>query len=364
MVAAVAGGLVWWRGRAQAEKSGSSALAPAHVVRRDFRASVLATGAVRPKVGAEVKVGARITGKLDRLHANVGDMVERGQVIGELQKADLEATVAQRSAEAAVSAARISDAEARLRLAELELQRQQQLIAQDFTSQQAVDNAVRDREVAAASLLLAERQRDAAIAAQREAEVKLSYATIVAPIAGVVGSVSTQEGETVAAGLNAPTFVTVIDLRRLQVDAYVDEVDIGKVRSGQKAVFTVDAFPGREFAGEVAAIYPKAVIQDNVVNYDVVIEISTPFGGLLRPDMTASVTITLDERKGVLAVPAAAVVRERGKTLVRVVRGDRSEAREITVGWKDGGWVEVVRGLTEGETVLLEASGNDKEAIR
>ena len=94
--------------------------------------------------------------------------------------------------------------------------------------------------------------------------------------------------------MQAPTFVTIIDLQRLQVDAYVDEVDIGKVKVGQRAVFTVDAFPGTEFEGQVSAIYPKAVIQDNVVNYDVVVDIQTPYHGRLRPEMTASVTIFLE----------------------------------------------------------------------
>jgi RND family efflux transporter MFP subunit len=183
----------------------------------------------------------------------------------------------------------------------------------------------------------------------------VSYATITAPLAGVIASVSTQEGETVAAGLNAPTFVTIINLDRLQVDAFVDEVDIGKIRVGQRAVFSVDAFPAEEFKGKVAAIYPKAVIQENVVNYDTVIEITSPYSGLLRPEMTASVTILLEARSGVLAIPTKAVKRLRGKTVVYVAVAGGGEPREIKVGWKDGPWLEVVSGLKEGETVLLES---------
>ena len=123
------------------------------------------------------------------------------------------------------------------------------------------------------------------------ADIQRSYATLTAPISGVMGSVSTREGETVAAGLNSPTFVTIIDLERLQVDAMVDEVDIGKVRPGQKAVFTVDAFPAREFPGKVVAIYPKAVLLENVVYYDVVVDIQGNEDKVLRPEMTASVVL-------------------------------------------------------------------------
>ena len=155
--------------------------------------------------------------------------------------------------------------------------------------------------------------------------------------------------------------MTIIDLERLQVDAYVDEVDIGKVKVGQRAVFTVDAFPAAEFEGKVSAIYPKAVIQDNVVNYDVVVDIETPFHGLLRPEMTASVTILLESREGVLAVPAKAVQRERGKTVVYVLADGRAEPRQIKAGWRDGQWIEVASGLQEGETVLLEAPGQNRE---
>jgi macrolide-specific efflux system membrane fusion protein len=147
------------------------------------------------------------------------------------------------------------------------------------------------------------------------------------------------------------------------VDTFVDEVDIGKVKVGQKATFTVDSFPSREFNGKVVAIYPKAVIQENVVNYDVVVEITDPYDGLLRPEMTASVTIQLDARENVLAVPVKAVKRERGKSVVYVRSSAGSaQPREVKVGWKDSQWVEIVSGLEEGQTVLLETPAADKPA--
>ena len=340
----------WWAMQRQPTSQPDTAT----VERRDFAATVLAIGAVKPQVGAEVKVGARLSGKLRRLHANIGDRVEQGQLLAELEKDDLEAAVVQRQAEVAVAKAQIAEAKARLKHAEQEHQRQSALVAQQITSRSELDAAARDLEVGKATLGLAQRRLEAARATLREAEVKRSYATLTAPITGVIGSVSTQEGETVAAGFNAPTFVTIIDLERLQVDAFVDEVDIGKVQPGQEALFTVDAFPDKEFAGEVTAIYPKAVIQDNVVNYDVVVDIRTPYDGRLRPDMTASVMILLETRRGVLAVPEQAVKRERGKTVV-YVPADQVEARPVKVGWKDGSWMEIISGIEEGQTVLLEA---------
>jgi len=345
---------VWWYA-SNSKDNGPAAPATARVVRRDFSSTVLATGAVKSQVGSEVKVGARVSGKVVRLYANIGDAVKKGQVIAELEKEDLTAKVERNRAELAVAEARIADVQARLKLAETQYQRQTKLIADSFTSQEAVDNAAKELAVNQAGLNLTRRQVESAGAALKESNANLGYATITAPILGVIASVSTQEGETVAAGLNAPVFVTIVDLKRLQVDAFVDEVDIGKVHEGQKVVFTVDSYPAREFEGKVAAIYPKAVIQENVVNYDVVIDITSAYDGLLKPDMTASVTIMLEARPNVLAVPAEAVKRERGKTLLYILTDGRAEPREVKTGWKDGPWIEIAGGVEEGETVLLSA---------
>ncbi len=361
------------------------------VARRDFAASVLATGAVQPQIGAEVRVGARVSGKVERLLANIGDSVARGQVVAQLEKADLEAVVAQRRAELELAEAKLAavesllpkeiekaqadleESEATHMLAEKELARTRQLHERKVMTLEDLDRAEERFSVARARVTSAgkalelveirygedRRQAHAEVARARSAlenaQVQLSYATITSPIDGVIASVSTEEGETVAAAMQAPTFVTVIDLNRLQVDAFVDEVDIGKVQVGQRAVFTVDAFPANEFAGRVAAIYPKAIIQDNVVNYDVVIDIETPYHGLLRPEMTASVTIFLEQREGVLAIPTRAVRRERGRTIVYALDRGEVQPREVKLGWRDGPWVEVASGLQEGETILLEA---------
>ncbi len=369
----------------------------AKVIRRDFSSTVLATGAVKPQIGAEVKVGARISGKVARLFANIGDRVRQGQVIAELEKADLEASVRHREAELNLAKAKLSAIEnlgpreiqkaeagvtqweATLALDKKELARQEALLESEIASQQTRDIAKEKFSVSEAQLASARKTLDlaktqftenlrqartdieGAQAALANARVQLSYATLTAPLSGTIGSVSTQEGETVAAGLNAPTFVTIIDLDRLQVDAFVDEVDIGKVQVGEKAVFTVDTFPSREFEGEVVAIYPKAVIQENVVNYDVVVGISSSYHDLLRPEMTASVTIFLEGRRGVLAVPSQAVKRERGKNIVYLAGTSQVKPQEVKVGWKDNQWVEIVSGLEEGQTFLLNPPAPVKE---
>ncbi len=363
----------------------------AQVVRRNFRAkSVLATGVVNAQVGAEVRVGARVSGKVDRLYTNIGDQMKKGDTIAQLEKEDLEAIVAQSRAELDLARARLSALErlfpkevekaeadvvkwqATVLLSKKDLDRTADLVKEDLTSEQELDQAKEQLAVSEAELEssrtalelvktqytedigLARIEVESAGAALANAKAQLSFATITAPISGVIASIDVQEGETVAAGMNAPTFVTIIDLGRLQVDAYVDEIDIGKVKPGQLATFTVDAFPAREFEGRVQAIHPKAVIQENVVNYDVVIEITQSYEDLLRPEMTAGVTVFLSDRKNVLAIPVKAIKREQGKNIVYLLKDGQSEPREIKVGWQDGLWIEIVAGLEEGQSVLTE----------
>jgi HlyD family secretion protein len=380
-------------------RRGEAATAPAlettPASRRTLRTQVQATGVVRAQTGAEVKVGARISGRVERLLANVGDRVERGAPIAQLEDRDLRARVARADADLAAARAQlalvrrgaraeeIQDAEAAVAQAQAEdglaavsEARTRALAEQKYVGQEDADRARRDAGVAKARLAsaqsrlalvrnravpedvaLAEARVRQAQAARDEAAASLAYATIVAPIDGVIAQVTTQAGETVSAGLNAPTFVTLIDLDRLEVAAYVDEVDVGRVRPGQRAAFTVDAFPDAEFTGAVAAVYPRAVIQSNVVNYITTIAIQDS-SGRLKPDMTATVTIALDERPDVVAVPDRAVRRERGKTVVRLAGGT---SREVKVGLRGGGFTEIVSGVAEGERVVLAEAARQGE---
>jgi multidrug efflux pump subunit AcrA (membrane-fusion protein) len=389
-VIALAGTGAWY---ALTRPASSVAPPTAVVTRRDLSATVTATGTIKAMVGAEVRVGARIPGRVDQLAVQVGDRVKAGQVIARLEQDDLRASVEKARADLAAAEAKlatvrngarpqeIQSAEAALRqaeanqlLAQVNLDRYRQLYQDGGIALQQVDSASRDYDVAVAQVRTAREQLSLikdkytpedlqvavaevgqAKAALRIAEANLGYATITAPMSGIIASVSTQQGETVTSGsaaAQAPTFVTIIDLGRLQVDAYVDETDIGKVHVGQAAAFSVDAFPDKEFSGKVTAIYPKALIQQNVVDYDVVIAIDNR-EGLLRPDMTTNTTITVARREKVLAIPNQSVRREDGDRVVFVQEGDRLVRRPVKTGWKDKAYTEVLGGLKEGERVAM-----------
>jgi macrolide-specific efflux system membrane fusion protein len=319
------------------------------VKKRDIASSVQATGVIRAKIGAEVKVGARISGKVEKLYANIGDVVKKGQVIARLEQEDLKAKVNEANMNLKIN-------EANLDLAQKNLQRMQNLYAKDFVSKDKVDVAERDYKAAVAQ---ANQIRETI----RFNETQMSYANIYAPISGVIASVTTQQGETVSASsLNVPTFVTIVDLDRLEIYAYVDETDIGKIKPGLDATFTVDSFPDKDFKGTVTAIYPKATIQDNVVYYITVISIENP-EGKLKPDMTVNATILLNKRENVLAVPNKSIKREGGKKVVTVLENNKPVQKAIKTGWKDSAYTEIVEGLKEGDKVVTGEAVKKEEGF-
>ncbi|MGH8198829.1 MAG: efflux RND transporter periplasmic adaptor subunit [Steroidobacteraceae bacterium] len=243
---------------------------------RIVSSDITATGTVKLESGADVRVGAQISGIVERLKVNVGSYVKTGQIIAVLDTRAFRANIAE--AEATLARDQAMLAKDALTTARLD-----RLLATDDVSQQQADDAHAD--------LIAQR---ATVAFDRSnlvtAKLSLSYATIRAPVNGIIASVSTQQGETVAAAFNTPTFVTIIQPRALELVAMVDEADIGPVRVGQPVTFTTETYPDRRFMGRVTRIAPTATIISGVVNYEVAASIDGDVGPL-RPEMTATVSI-------------------------------------------------------------------------
>jgi len=224
--------------------------------------------------------------------------------------------------------------------------RRQQLAEKGLASVEDLDTARNDLAVAHARL-----QADKA--RLRSAEIALSFTQVTAPINGVVAEVSTREGETVAAAFAAPNFVTIIDLDRLEVLAYVDETDIGRVFVGQQASFTVDTFPNVEFTARITAIQPRAELQGSVVNYVVRLEFERSADFVLRPEMTAHVRIVVEERDDVLTAPRATIKRTVGRQYVMVQKGGQWSEQDVQTGWRSESKVEFLSGVREGDVLEL-----------
>jgi RND family efflux transporter MFP subunit len=309
--------------------------------------TVIATGVIRPMVGAEVNVGSRISGTVVSLPVEVGDKVEVGQLLAELDNTALVAIVDQVRAD-------VSLARPRVALAESVLKRRQRLAGQGLASEEDLDTALRDLAVERAQL-------EASKARLRSAEIVLGYTQIKAPISGVVAEVSTREGETIAADFSAPTFVTILDLTRLEVLAYVDETDIGRIEVGQAASFTVDTYPEMQFSATVNAIQPRAVLQNTVVNYVVRLDFEPVDDYILRPEMTAHVQLVVAEREDALTAPRNALLRRDGRQFLVVQSDGEWIETSVRTGWRSESKVEILSGVSQGDVIELNPTRRNIE---
>lgn len=336
--ALVLGGGAWYVAR-NSSAEGKSDAAPRIVspARRTVESNVIATGAVRLKVGAEVRVGAQVSGIVEQLNVTVGSKVQRGDVLARIDARGTQARLAQARAQISVN-------EREVERASLDAQRVARLAAQGLVA--ASENDAARIALATAEARLEKSRRDAAVVA-----TELRYAVIRAPISGTVASVATQQGETVASSFTTPTFVTIIDHTAMQLVALVDETDIGGVVVGNPVTFTVEAHPASEFTGRVERIAPRGSIISGVVNYEVQIAIESGLEQLM-PDMTANVSIRTAQREG-LVLPDAAIQRDGAERYVLVEVGGKAVRRAVTVGSRGGGYTEIRRGVAPGDRVIV-----------
>jgi RND family efflux transporter MFP subunit len=317
--------------------------------RRTVSTSVTTSGTVRLRSGASVRVGSQVSGVVKTLNVTVGSRIRRGEVIAEIDPRVLEARVAQAEAQVAVD-------EIALEKSQRDLTRQQRLAELKLVPEQQMEDLA--WQVKSARARLSKSESDLAAA-----RVDLSYTIVRAPISGTVASVSTQEGETVAASLNAPTFVTIIEDGALELMAMVDETDIGDVRPGDPMRFTVEAYPARELSATVRRIDPTASIVSGVVNYPVVGALQGDSEDL-RPDMTANITIITGQRDAFF-IPASAVGRDADRSFVFLAPQQRQAAalkRPVRLGVRQGALVEVLSGLGPLDRIIVQPSRAPGEA--
>lgn len=334
--ALVAGGWLAWEFLAGGEEVGPERVF-ASPERRTIAASVLATGILRLRVGGDVRVGAQLSGIVEKLNVEVGSKVRQGDVIAKIDSRGIEARLGLARADAQV-------ARQEVRRTEVELARARELDEKKLIAASQVEDAQLALDDARSKLERALRNIEVV-------ETELGYAVIRSPITGTVASVTTQEGETVAASFTTPTFATVIEDGALELIAMVDETDIGNVALDNPVSFTVEAYPAQEFAGRVVRIAPKGTIISGVVNFEVMIRIESP-AELLKPDMTANVSIRTAEREA-LVVPNQAVQREGAERFVWIEQDGGLVRRSVTVGTRDTGFTEIRQGIGPGERVLV-----------
>jgi HlyD family secretion protein len=326
-----------------------------------------------------VNVGTQISGTVIRLHTDFNQPVKAGQLLAELDPSILEAQIRQ-------TEANLASARATLNNAELVLKRNENLKARGFVSDGALDGLRKDVATASAQV----QQIEAQLSRDR---TNLGYSKIRSPIDGIVVNRGIDVGQTVAASFQTPTLFQIArDLRRMQIDTAVAEADVGSIKAGQPVRFTVDAFRDQEFKASVRMVRLNPTSQQNVVTYNVVIDVDNVSGNLL-PGMTAQVSIITQRKDDVLRVPAAALrfrppesggsadrpspangggaadrgadkggqnnkSRRPGSTVYQLGADSNLQPKEIKVGISDGRFTEILEGLNQGDTVVTRAAVN------
>lgn len=354
------------------------------VEKGDIARSVVAVGKVEPL--SKVQVKSKANGIIKALLVDVGAKVTEGQVLGELDKENLEAAMREATATldaeeanlrvmtAAAAKARIEAVNPELEFARRDVDRISRLFQENIASQQALDDAQRALDVAAnrrqlleaaaqsatAQVEQAQARAAAARAALDRAQENLRYATIRSPINGIVLTRDTEVGDAVSSILNLGSAATLImtlgDMSTVYVKGEVDQADVGKINMDLPVRTKVESFPENSFTGHVTRIAPIGKEKDNVTTFEVRVSLANP-EGKLRVAMSANAEIVLEERKGVLLVPEAALVYDKdGKTSVQKRDASHKEGWikvSVKTGISNGQRTEVIDGLQEGLELVL-----------
>ena len=334
-VAAIAAGVAiyWQLYRVAAPQYRSQA-----VEKGDISQTVSANGTINPVT--LVSVGTQVSGTVKKLYVDFNSKVKKGQILLELDAALLAAQQKQ-------SLANVRSAEASMELAAANEARMRSLFAQEYVSRQELDTAMQTKKVAEAQL----QSTQATVEKDR---ANLAYSVIRSPVSGVVVDRSVDAGQTVAASLQTPTLFKIAqDLSRMQIDANFAEADIGNIRIGQTARFTVDAFVNRSFNGKVKLIRLNPTTVQNVVTYNVVINVANP-EQILLPGMTAYVTIAVAERKDVLLVANAALRFKPAIADMQKPAADQSNSAPKSGGGAPDGNAKPKRDSFSGKVYVLD----------
>ena len=401
--AIVTGGYFWSQKNANV-KIETPQWSTVQVKKGSIRDAVSCTGQVVSNLDVEIKCKA--SGEIVKLPFDISEQVNKGDLLVELDPVDEQRKVNQAKISLASSQARLMQRKVNLEIAQKDLiiarksaaaalksaeayakdarakaERMRKLFEKKLTSQEEKDtgettaiqaevdlenariqmeqlaNKARELEIKRQDVRLAEAQMEMDKINLSLAEQRLKDTRVFSPINGVVSERNVQSGQIISSGINnvgGGTRVMVLsDLSRLFILASVDESDIGKVELRQKVIITADAFPGKRFFGKIDRIATKGINVSNVVTFEVKIEVRGRNRSLLKPEMTANVEIIVAEKEEVLMVPSEAVLYKKGGYFVRVQKDDGSiEERPVQAGISNGVVIEIIKGLSQGDTII------------
>jgi len=346
------------------------------VRRKDLRSVISATGTLQAT--ETVDVGTQISGKITYLYVDYNSVVKKGQLIARMDSATQETDMLATQANYISAKADLVSSLAKLDKAQKDYKRSKELVEQDLVAKSEFDATESALRTAKAAVEVSKAKVNQAFQAFDKAKITLGYTYIYAPVDGVVVAKNVEVGQTVAASYSTPSIVKIArDLTKMQVEINVDEADIGGVKNGQRAEFTVDSYPERKYVGKVTQIRLSPTTKDNVVTYTVIAQVKNDDFSLL-PGMSANVSLILKQVKNVLVVPNSAFrfkplikkkdsgaqvpppgmtrpqTADREAPSVYVLDEDNKPVkRTIKKGISDGRATEVIKGLKEGEKVII-----------
>lgn len=326
------GGAAWWFQWGPGAKKESTYIT-ATIQRGDIEDQVAATGSLQPR--DYVDVGAQVSGQLRKLHVEVGTEVKEGDLLAEIDAETSQARVDASRAQLRSQQAQMAERELNLVKAERDLQRQKNLMAEEATTAEALQNAETAARTARAQINSLKAQMEQVQASMRVEEANLKYTKIYAPMAGTVVSITARQGQTLNTNQSAPTLLRIADLSVMTVQTQVSEADVSKLRQGMPVYFTTLGGQGRRYYGELKKVEPTPTVTNNVVLYNALFEVPNNNRSLMT-QMTAQVFFVVAEARDVLVVPMSALTLQRGGPAGRERAGQGGGAPAATPGAQPG----------------------------
>lgn len=356
VVALTAGGWYWYTTAAQSSQG--TVVQPIVVTRGNIEEVVTSQGKLEAK--QYVDVGTQVSGQLKVIHVDIGDTVTKGQLLAEIDPRVYQSQVEAGEARLNSLRAQLNQQKAETVLAEQNLKRNQNLIAVNAVSQQALQETESQAAVARAQVESITAQIQETESNLKGSRTNLSYTKIYAPMAGTVTTLPTKEGQTLNANQSAPTIMQVANLDVMTVRAQVAEADVSRIKEGMPAYFTTLGNNERRWPGKVRQVLPTPQIVNDVVLYDVLIDVKNAEHKLMT-GMTTQVFFIFGKADNALVIPAEVLTRraarednEKGKAYrVAVMTEKGREQRVIHIGLQTRTQAEVVDGLAEGEKVAV-----------
>jgi macrolide-specific efflux system membrane fusion protein len=336
----------------------------ATVTRGDIEDDVTALGTLQPL--QYVDVGTQVSGQLQKLHVNIGDTVKPQDLLAEIDPTVYAAKVDADQALLLNLKAQLQDKQSQRALAEQQLSRQAALIKARATSQDALQTSQATFKSAGAQVASLQAQVQQTESALKGDQANLGYTKIYAPMAGTVVSLAAKQGQTLNANQQAPIVMRIADLSTMSVWTQVSEADVSKLQIGMDAYFATLGQPNRRWSGNLRQILPTPEVINNVILYDVLFDVPNPDGQLMT-QMSAQVFFVRASAKDALVLPLAALQGSGKKSkddaagnptssyTVQVIKDDKTEDRQVTVGTKTRLLAQVLSGLEEGDIVVLHA---------